>query len=348
MVAQGNLSTARSFSGCAFYFTEGYEKIYYLLLAKQSPYKAVFLEAIFVPPVLPAFEGLSPAELAAVDVDPMLLTFDISQLTYKMAQDIEFDPEGQVFVLSHLMFVGETLQSRSDPVLLEDVILGLPAQRQQQAPREPRARPPIPPEHRAQLLEEFPWLTADDFAQEHGPAGGGGGDGGAGGGEAPGAPMRLDPKTDEERAAEVRARLLAVRAEWELDWTDSWFYVKLLGGKWTAEFKRTEADAACMLARQGAKYWCTRYKFVKQKSLYFSRYGIESCNMVTREWAHRGEYYFLLWYEDGEADDFVYSAELLESYVPTMEWVEWATRQEIDSDVWSCISEVESARPINR
>ncbi len=140
MVAQGNLSTARSFSGCAFYFTEHYEKIYYLLLAKQSPYKAVFLEGIFVPPVVPAFEGLSPNELAAVDMDPMLLTFDISQLTYKLAQEIEFDPEGQVFVLSHLKFVGETLQSYIDPVLLEDVILGLPAQRQQQAPREPRAR----------------------------------------------------------------------------------------------------------------------------------------------------------------------------------------------------------------
>ena len=65
--------------------------------------------------------------------------------------------------------------------------------------------------------------------------------------------MVLDPATDEERAAEVRARLLAVRAEWELDWTDSWFYVRLLGGKWTAEFKKTEADAACMFARSGAK-----------------------------------------------------------------------------------------------
>ena len=69
--------------------------------------------------------------------------------------------------------------------------------------------------------------------------------------------------------------------------------------------------------------------------------------MVTREWAHRAEYYFLLRYEDGEADDFVYSAELLESYVPMMEWVEWATRQDIASDIWAAISEVENARPIN-
>ena len=160
--------------------------------------------------------------------------------------------------LSHLIFVGETLQTRSDPVLLEDVILGLPAQRQQQAPREPCAPAPMPPELRAGLLEEFPWITAD-FAQEHGPAGGGGGDGGAGGGAAPGAPMRLGPKTDEERAAEVRARLLAVRAEWGLDWTDSWFDVRPLGGKWTAEFRKTEADAACMPARSGAKDWCAKY-----------------------------------------------------------------------------------------
>ncbi len=97
------------FYGCAVYFKEGYEKIYYLLLAKQSPYGAVFIEGIFVPPVVPAFDGFSPAELAANDMDPMLLTFDISQLTYKLAQEIVFDPEGQVFVLSHLKFVGESL-----------------------------------------------------------------------------------------------------------------------------------------------------------------------------------------------------------------------------------------------
>ncbi len=242
-----------------------------MLLAKQSPYEAVFIEGIFVPLAVPALDGFSPAELAAVDMDPMLLTFDISQLTYKLVQEIELGPEGQVFVLSHLMFVGETFQSRSGPVLYEDVILGLPAQRQQQAPQEPRARAPIPPELRAGLLEESPWLTADDFAQEHSPAGGG--DGGAGGGEAPRAPMRMDPKTDEERAAEVRARILAVREEWELDWTDMWFYVRLLGGGWTDEFKKTAADAAYMFAREGAKSWCRKYCFPKQKSMYFSVYS---------------------------------------------------------------------------
>ena len=159
--------------------------------------------------------------------------------------------------------------------------------------------------------------------------------------------MRLGPKTDEERAAEVLARPLAVRAEWELDWTDTWFYVRLLGGKWTAEFKKTEADAACMLARSGAKGWCTKYKFAKQKSLCSSRYGIEACNMVAREWASRAEYFFLLWYDDGCDEDFSYSDELLESYMPTMEWVEWATRQEIASEIWAAISDVENARPCN-
>jgi hypothetical protein len=335
------------FSGCAFYFKENYEKIYYLLLAKQSPFKAVFLEGIFVPPVVPAFEGLSPNELAAVDMDPMLLTFDISQLTYKLAQEIEFDPEGQVFVLSHLKFVGETLQTCMDPVLLEDKILCLPAQRHEQASREPRGRPPLPPDLRALLLEEFPWLTSDDFAQESNPVGGGGGDGGAGGGAAPRAPMRLDPKTDEDRAAEVRARLLAVREEWELDWTDMWFYVRLLGGGWTDEFKKTAADAACMFAREGAKSWCLKFRFPKQKALYFSVYGIETSNMVTREWARRGEFYFLMWYEEDMPAIFVYSDAMIESYVPTLEWCEWATRQDVDSDEWALIEQVQNAAPTN-
>ena len=312
------------------------------------PYKAVFIEGIFVPPVLCAFEGLSPAELAAVDMDPMLPTFDISQLTYKLAQEIEFDPEGQVLVLSHLKFVGETLQSYIDPVLLEDVLLGLPAQRHEEAPpKGPRARPPLTPDLRAQLLEESPWLTTDDFAQESRPAGGGGGDGGAGGGEAPRAPMRMDPKTDEERAAEVRARLLAVREEWELDWTDMWLYVRLLGGGWTDEFKKTAADAACMFAREGAKSWCLKFRFPKQKALYFSVYGIETSNLVTREWARRGEFYFLMWYEEDMPAIFVYSDAMIESYVPTLEWCEWANRQDVDSDEWALIEQVQNAAPTN-
>ncbi len=51
---------------------------------------------------------------------------------------------------------------------------------------------------------------------------------------------------------------------------------------------------------------------------------------MCREWAHRAEYYFLLWHEAGESEDYPYSDVALKSYVPTMSWVEWATRQEID------------------
>ncbi len=159
--------------------------------------------------------------------------------------------------------------------------------------------------------------------------------------------MRMDPKTDEERAAEVRARLLAVREEWELDWTDMWFYVRLLGGGWTDEFKKTEADAACMLAREGAKSWCRKYCFPKQKALYFSVYGIETCNIVTREWARRGEFYFNMWYDEDKPAIFVYSDAMIESYVPSMEWCEWATRQDVDSTEWGLIEQVQIAAPTN-
>ena len=55
----------------------------------------------------------------------------------------------------------------------------------------------------------------------------------------------------------------------------------------------------------------------------------------------------MLWYSDGEDLDFVYTDEMIEGYVPTMEWVEWATRQEIESEIWAAISDVENARPCN-
>ena len=50
-------------------------------------------------------------------------------------------------------------------------------------------------------------------------------------------------------------------------------------------------------------------------------------------WVCRAEHFFLLWYEDGQGDFFVYTDAMIEPYVPTMSWIEWATRQEIDSDV---------------
>ena len=80
-----------------------------------------------------------------------------------------------------------------------------------------------------------------------------------------------------------------------------------MGGQWTAEFKKTEADAACMPARNGAKFWCAKYAFAKQESFYFTRYGVEACNMLAREWACRAEYYVQLWYSDGEEEEFAYT-----------------------------------------
>ena len=65
----------------------------------------------------------------------------------------------------------------------------------------------------------------------------------------------MGPKTDEERVAVVRVLVVVVRAEWELGWPVSWFYVRLLGCVWTPASEKVDSDAACMLARAGADAW---------------------------------------------------------------------------------------------
>ncbi len=124
---------------------------------------------------------------------------------------------------------------------------------------------------------------------------------------------------------------------WWVGRSGGWVVFVCLGGRsvgrfgrsgvagWTDEFKETAADAACMFAREGAKSWCRKFRFPKQKALCFSVYGIETCNMATREWARRGEFYLPMWYDEDMPAIFVYSDAMIESCVPAMEWCEWAT-----------------------
>ena len=75
------------FQGTALCFEERPEIVFYFLLAKLSPrYQAAFLQASFMPTLIPPLEAVGPGEVGAFD--PRLWEFDSSGYTYVSAHDI--------------------------------------------------------------------------------------------------------------------------------------------------------------------------------------------------------------------------------------------------------------------
>ena len=331
------------FQGTALCFEERPEIVFYFLLAKLSPrYQAAFLQASLMPTLIPPLEAVGPGEVGAFD--PRLWEFDSSGYTYVTAHDIPYPGDSRVWVYTH-MRVGEgaTMFTRIAPCLLEDFLQGIP--------RPPQRRvaaggdhlgglPAVPADWRLRLMEEFPWLTPEDFGEMAAAGGRHGRDDHA-------ARARVLPvDVAEDHALRVRARLLALRKEWGEDWSDHWFYVRLCGGLWTAEFIGRESDVASMFARACVHSWCQTYTFPKQRGFKYATYeGVQNANMLAREWALRGDFFYSIYREAGEPPDFKYTVDQLASYASDEDYIRWAVEVDIGSPVFDKIVEVDHFCP---
>ena len=140
--------------------------------------------------------------------------------------------------------------------------------------------------------------------------------------------------------------LRAEHADFFAEEDDRYFYVKLLGGKWTATHKKLVSDAASCHARALAVDWCDAFKFPKQAGFYHSVYGAEGARVLGREVARRGTHFFELYLEsdDGWTQ---YSDKELSSYVESIDWVEWLSEQDIMSPQFERGMEIRRILPIN-
>ena len=107
------------------------------------------------------------------------------------------------------------------------------------------------------------------------------------------------------------------------------------------------ADAATMYSRKVAKRWCDKFQFRKQKGFSFTTHGLEGANMLAREWASRADYFYRIWVEAGCEEEFRYSEEQLSSYVPSEEYVVWASTLDVGSDAFSEVTHLNHALPTN-
>ncbi len=72
------------------------------------------------------------------------------------------------------------------------------------------------------------------------------------------------------------------------------FYVRVLGGRWTALHRGVVADGVSALARSGLpKDFCEICNVPKQSSFYLSKFGEEGARMMASEVARRGDCFFL-------------------------------------------------------
>ena len=265
-----------------------------------------------------------------------------------------------------------TVMTRRDPIPFED-FLGrfLPPARHvgEERDRGPGGR--IPNEVLWALQEEFPWLTNDDLGIGHGGHGGHGdhgGHGGHGGGHGHGhgdhgghgghdphdgerhPEPRVMPKVRAvDEAARIRERLLARREEWAGGFPDKHFYVRQLGGEWTAAFCGVEANACAAFPRAGSMKWCRTYKWPQQKGFYYGIHdGDLNCNMLAREWVRKADWFFNIWLDNGRNYAYHYTEEDLASCPENDEFINWACDLDVESHTFESVMDMrEHATPTN-
>ena len=164
------------------------------------------------------------------------------------------------------------------------------------------------------------------------------------GGLAPARPA-LPADHPEDLAAEVRKRLAEERDELLDDQSDNHFYVQLRGGVHTEYVHGVVWNEATCFARAHARPWCLRYRWPRQKGFSKSLYGEEGAVQLAHEWARRADHYYRLWWDNGCDLSYKFSEGDCESYRQSLEWVTFASSEDIESSSFTEIVAVNRFQP---
>lgn len=126
------------------------------------------------------------------------------------------------------------------------------------------------------------------------------------------------------------------RREWELSGpihaTD--FYTHILGGEWTATFKRKAYDGMAAMARGGAPTrWARKYGMHIMATFAYSKYGDPGANLLVVEWTTRMQHFYDL-YVQADAEDFEYTEALIGSYEESQAWKDFVIEVGAGSHIW--------------
>jgi hypothetical protein len=269
-----------------------------------------------------------------------------------LERDLPFDDFDDIYCRVGLRFVGEAMVSSHPALSIERFLLRLggaaAVQHEQPAERKPRTTQ----EQRMTVMEEYQWLSEDDFdvpqprAQPRAASPRRAKMGpklvGVKGSDLP-TDAVVEPKHVDDKALSSDDPAEAVGLEdvgaivAEMAWDDGaqeYFYISVLKGKWTELHCGVSANGICALARGGPpSRWCTAYEFKRQRAFYFGKYGRESASALSREYCRRGDFFyrqFLLAKDDG----FMYTEAHIAAYVESEEWVVFLTDLDVDSEAF--------------
>ena len=318
---------------------------YLFQYAKQQPYVAMFQKLIRIDASIPDWEDAAVAAHALQF--PSGLRFSCGgSIDFVHHEDVPFEEDDELIVYRCVLPQGVFYRTTRSSAPFDDFVapMGDPNRRApRQAPRASRARPS--PDAVAALRAQFPFLTDEDInvagtrtapgtSGRHGASGsaGSGARSSGGGEDAP------ESVTDDEPDEGIDLSLVDEDlGELRVLWSDPFkyrgsFYVRVLGGKWTAEHVGQMADAAQGLARGGGPLkWCRQFKFPRWRRFGIQRFSMMSAHMLAGEFCRRGMFFYNMWLERGSPANMSYSADDAASYEETLEWVTWLTELDVES-----------------
>ena len=336
------------------------EVAYFIMYSTLSPYAVTFLRLQRRERVLPAVEALGPAEHLSLD-ELLTTTFTYSTHTFVLDEELlEFDEE-DMFAWTDLRFEDDITTTRSLPVAFDVFTARFPraaAARARGPGQGGQRRTDSKMSVRAELLNEFPWLTEEDFNRIRGRRDvGRRGDlpddeheGSGSGSDGPGSGVEgEDVLAFHDEVIDVADEVRAIREEFHFDAVDMAFYTRVLAGRWTMAHRHVPADAIAGYARgELVKQWCRTYKVPAQKSFAFSVYGNEAAIKFAIEYCRRANHFYQIWSENFIDDDFFKFTDVqLASYFEELEFLDFAIGLDNDSDAFARVIELRNMRPTN-
>ena len=281
-----------------------------LVVASQSPLKAVFLRVELHLPMLDCTVGSALGKGIAKAQEWFNWEFTICPLNYVVSSDIPLPHDSEeILWLDNMQFVGEgKLVSDSRPMRLASVIsrLGLPS----------KPRPDDENHHQKQRkrkaeqhLPDFPWLQAHiaESRQTSRPTS-------TSSQQTSRRPALNDPPQPEPQPldlAEVWQQLEEKRLEWADTGLSDAFYLQVRGGAWTAAHRQVAFDSLMAAAKKGvASEWAKRFHMGQVITFSYNLYSEEAAHKMAEAWIRKCQHFFDLCVERGSLDTPIPQQEL--------------------------------------
>jgi hypothetical protein len=272
-------------------------------------------------------------------------TYDTHNLEFMSGLDVGFASDDDIYVIPNVVHSNGVIVAARTPLRFEDFAIGMLATHRVASGEPKRQRLVLPASAIAKLRELYPWLTDTDISEAHMPASS---SGGAGGGTRE--PQHLtDEDFEEALLTDVLEILDAKREKWhfEEEGVTEYFYIHRRQGIWTRKFKGVDSDCLMCKGRSLTTNFCNRFGWPKTKTYTYKTYGQAECYVLGKELCRKGSYYFRVWVDSGEDEQFADEASL--DYVPSDEFRSWVKTVPVDAckhSLSALVSELLALRPI--